>query len=406
MKRVWSWLLTLALFTAVLRCFAATSAATIYELVQCKKILAYSGSAHAYFYGCDGSTLVSARVLPDISVKTCRAPGVIRAVCHDESNAYALYEESRGRYGVLALRMDSGAVDTTALQFDGEIQAVSFAVSRGEVFLLMNDRGSSYVLGLRGGNATRYTAQSGAEQLFINGGEVYAQMYSGEIYRVGQGKLTFCLRLAAHSRLVNAGNGYVYSDGVLTGLNGSTLSCGTAFAVKTDSGVYTCGTEAMAVAAVGNRAAVLLTGYSCEYKTVVESSAAPQATSAVGDTGAQDAGDGSDGDIGVLTAGTTVSQLKKAFPTVTAVTDADGDEVTSGAVRTGYIALFQNGSRALSVSGDLNGSGTVNSADVRFLMEHFVKGSDISDCVMQAADLNRDGLLDNRDLVLLSRATA
>ena len=102
----------------------------------------------------------------------------------------------------------------------------------------------------------------------------------------------------------------------------------------------------------------------------------------------------------------TVPQLLKAYPAVLAVEDANGASVTAGAVRTGYAAVFADGRSVLAVAGDLNGSGTVNSADVKELMTLFVTSGTAADHVRRAADFHRDGTLDNRDLVLLSRAAS
>ena len=108
-KRFLLCLLTLALFSVSARSFCADEAVSAASLARCSKVYAYSGSSAAYFYGYCGNTLISQRVIPDVISRSCEVSGRLRAVCHDEKNAYALYERSDSSVGVLQMNMDSGS---------------------------------------------------------------------------------------------------------------------------------------------------------------------------------------------------------------------------------------------------------------------------------------------------------
>ena len=135
-KRFLLCLLTLALFSVSARSFCADEAVSAASLARCSKVYAYSGSSAAYFYGYCGNTLISQRVIPDVISRSCEVSGRLRAVCHDEKNAYALYERSDSSVGVLQMNMDSGSCVNSNLVTGYKINPTSFAVAGGETFLI------------------------------------------------------------------------------------------------------------------------------------------------------------------------------------------------------------------------------------------------------------------------------
>lgn len=101
----------------------------------------------------------------------------------------------------------------------------------------------------------------------------------------------------------------------------------------------------------------------------------------------------------ILPAGSTVSQLRELFKPDTAdIRDAAGRQLISGKLATGMTV----GDWIVVVEGDCNGSGTVNSADLRQALALVVRQDREWSPAHQAADLNEDGLLDTIDLLLLS----
>jgi hypothetical protein len=56
------------------------------------------------------------------------------------------------------------------------------------------------------------------------------------------------------------------------------------------------------------------------------------------------------------------------------------------------------------VPGDINWSGTVNTADITVLQKHILGEAQLQGVSFAAADLDENGVLDTADLVLLAAA--
>ena len=382
-------------------CFAlkpsAESQPKLRQLAMCRKIYAYSGGASAYFYGFYDNTLVAARVLPDTANYSCQAGTVIRTVSHDENSAFALYQKSGGKYGVARLDMRSGQATLTDLSLTETPQHHSFTVAGNEIFLLFSGKAYTYVLGFTDGKTFRYELPSGAYTVFTNGGTAYAYTYGGEIYQIGQGSKRLCLTLTPHADPINAGCGWIYtSDGALRSLNGGGFYTRTALSVKTENDVLTCPDGTKAACALGDRAAMLYSDGSVEVRSPEIETTSP-VTADILERLPNNA-------VVTVELNTTVSQLKRRYSNVIDVTDKSGRSVTSGKLRTGSIVTLTDGSSTLAVKGDINGSGTMNNADVKYIMQHFVDEIGFTECEKKSADLNSDGIVSNIDLVLLARA--
>lgn len=113
-----------------------------------------------------------------------------------------------------------------------------------------------------------------------------------------------------------------------------------------------------------------------------------------------------------LPAGTTLAQFRKTVPlnggaVLTAVT-AEGNGFSGGKLGTGMRLQLIGGEELLDevtvlVKGDLNGSGTVNSADQRLLYQHLTGEKILTDEYYTAADLDENGAVNTRDLLLLKQ---
>lgn len=100
-----------------------------------------------------------------------------------------------------------------------------------------------------------------------------------------------------------------------------------------------------------------------------------------------------------MPAGSTADQLRKLFePEAVMIRDLKGNPLTSGRLATGMTA----GEWILVIEGDCNGTGTVNTADLREALSLSLLPSQPGNSCYRAADLNGDGTVDTKDLLLFS----
>lgn len=97
--------------------------------------------------------------------------------------------------------------------------------------------------------------------------------------------------------------------------------------------------------------------------------------------------------------GMTVQELRELFkPEAVEIRDRTGRLLTAGKLATGMTA----NDFSIVLEGDVNGSGTVTESDLREAIEMYLQQGE-SGPQFRAADLSGDGLIDTRDLLLLSR---
>lgn len=381
------------------------------ELANCRKLFSLSGSSAAYFYGYSNTTLYSARVLPDYRLRSASVDGVICSVCHDDSNAYALYEYKR-KYYVLKLNCADGNCITYPISAADNVIYSSFAATSDGVYLIINS--GAYSTAVRfdysGNKRATYKLPDGVSRLFVNAGSAYAVAYSGGIFRLtGSGQTVNCATLDAYTEFSDAGWGYVYTkDKTLISLNdGSRSARSQKLCVKTKSKLFDSDSGRL-LAAVGNRC-VYLDGQN-HVMPLTETQAPTSAASKTTDT--QNGQNKTAATVGTLNlyddstviadCGITVRRFKEKYPQLTQVFDRSGKAVTSGKLRTGYSAAAGSKKYVVIIQGDVNGSGTVNNADIRQMMEYLCGNITLSDAGLKAADIDMNKARDTRDLVRMT----
>ena len=392
----------------------ANETRSLSELSGCSRLYSYSGTGSAYFFGYKNYTLYSSRVIPDCVTRYISVSGIIRSVCHDENYAYALFDGSKSSCEIVRMNMNSGSCDYCVISDAQNISNRSFAVAGNEIFLIHNNSVYPYVrsYNFNGQHLNTYNFSQGVELLFCNGGKAYAKAYSGEIFRISGGNKTNCAVLDPYIDFQNAGAGYILSaDKRLISLNGGNtenLSCN--LAVKTEKERFTVSGSSLSfsggsaeldsaklMCAVGIKAAVLKNNFNCEILNAAELS--PKSA------GANIRTVGSlrllDNIIIGIEPGTTVTQAEKKYPDIRKIYDSNRSEVTSGKLRTGYWAQTPEGEFEIALFGDVNGSGTVNSADTDDIMDIILGTKTVNGCYQKAADYNIDGIIDTKDLVLI-----
>lgn len=361
------------------------------ELNNCRRIAAYSGYSSAFFYGCQGNTLYSFRVLPTQETRYVTPDSAICALSHDEYNAYALCRDDNKRYSVCRMNIKSGKCTTSRLNLNCRLYNL-FAAANGEMFVVTDGQAFSYVIGINGNSTCSYEFSGNIKDLFVNAGSVYALIQTGDVYRLKGGTKTYCCNVGVKCKYSNAGTGYIYSeDGRLISLDGSAPDEKVSgFSAKVN-GVVVQPWNVKLFASARDSYAVMNSNGSCVVETVSEQASGGSNLPTISD--------------GVLkiAAGTTVSVLKSAYSSVTAVYNSTGTAVSSGLLKTGYSVDVSGKRYTVVVPGDVNGNGKIVGADVTMLMKFFIGSQSLTAEKQKAADYNGDGNVDNKDLLLISR---
>lgn len=99
--------------------------------------------------------------------------------------------------------------------------------------------------------------------------------------------------------------------------------------------------------------------------------------------------------------GVTAAKLRAAFPQAEVEVYTSSSAAASGRLKTSMSVLIDDKLYTVIVPGDINASGTVNTADMRLLQRVLVGETELTDTAALAADLNENGRPDAADLVLL-----
>lgn len=400
-------------------CVSSVSEYDLSELEDCKYLFTDNNNSGSYIYGFNSKTLYCAQLIPQVKIRYVNCNGAIRSVCQNGVNTYALFETdtSAKTYVIVQLNMNNGDCNYYTFTNLDHIYNSSMAVSDNEVFFISTDSYYSYVISYNflGKKLNEYTFNDEASELFVNNSTVYTRLLSGDIYRLSNGSSHFCTSIIPQSNFANGGKGYIQTDfGKLVSLESNTAS-----SVPSDCAVYAGGifytngndvvnnekyytfkNNISKLLVNNNQIAVLLSDYSCqviktsdlkEYKSdfTINQSEIPYSI---------------DGNIicGVKN-GTTVSEFKKNFSTSISVYNINGENVTSGCMKTGYRTILAGETYHISVTGDITGEGNVKSNDISELMSMLTGKILINGANYKSADYDLNGKINNIDLVLIAQ---
>ncbi|WP_293972893.1 dockerin type I repeat-containing protein [uncultured Ruminococcus sp.] len=423
-------LITAILLSLIFLFFAAS---TVYSEAErslsvfndCNEYYTDNNSDGSFIYGCNFSTLYSSRILPSTSVRYVNADGIIRAVCHSGSCSYALYENKRA-YFVTELNTVNGECYTYSYGNLKSIENSSFAFCDGIAYFIFTDDTYTYVRSYdSNGKALRkYTFDENVQRLVINDSKIYAQLYNGEFYRLDKSGSHYCITVNIMYDFCNAGSGYIYSEaGTLFSLSensnehilGTKLNCivksenrliySDDWIIEYNGKFYKSKNKIQALFFYGNNVAFL--DNNLNLNTIKLSDFKESDSDLFNNYGNESRNEtykvNSDGYITGINSGTTITDFKKHFSNEVIIYDRNGNEITSGKIKTGYRTVISNVIYEISVLGDITGEGNVKSNDVSALMSHFVNKSDLSGVYLKSADFNNDGNIDNKDLVSIAR---
>ena len=413
-------------------------------LAECHRVYPLSGSRGGFLYGYTANTLYSAQLLPDEALTYVTVSGIIRAVSHSGDCAYALYDSSSSQRDscVLKLNIESGEYESFSVGKLGSADKTSFAVSGDEAFVIKTDDIYAYVQSFApdGRELHKYKFNSNLSRLFQDYSNVFALLYTGELYQIGNGSSQYVARLETDSTPFNAGDGYIFTDKheLVSLCDGSTeymmsakprLTTASEYGLITHSGssVKCCSREVLRcsspayVLSCKNLCAAVYSDFSYDTTKLntENDNAKPDKSPAESNRSLRNnsVGQSEDDEISLsipypvrnrticdVEASLSVSEFFSCFDEKPELYNADGARIYNGNVKTGYTLRYNDALYEIAVKGDLNCDGKLKDNDVSALMLHLAGKKPLTGASLIAADYNLDSRVSNADLVLMAKA--
>lgn len=440
-------LLSILIFVFVVEDVKAFGNYSATDLENCNRLTTDSNSSGGFVYGFNGKTLYSSMLLPNHYNRCINVPYNIKSACQSGELSCAMYicDNKTSRYGISVMNMNSGS--TADYYFDGVNDASSkmFSLSDSYAYFVRSDAVYSYVAvyGINGGLKKKCNFKDNIYWLFNNNSITYAMLYDGRIYRFKGTDYTLVANIGRGMSAFNAGTGYICTEsGMVVSLeNGETSlvsDCIKNCVTVSNGGIYTANGNRLVFSTknsyerfvelsgsiqcvVSCKGRIATLNYRFEYNDISDTELKSNNDSQIGDNKDNNSSN-NDGNyknntqniggyfiengkyIVVTKSSTSVTNFKKEFADSITIYDADGSIVSSGNVRTGYTVSADSRSYTIIVLGDLTGEGNVKSNDVNVLMNYCVDSDTLDELQMIAADYDCNGVVDNRDLVILARS--
>ncbi|MCH5297623.1 MAG: dockerin type I repeat-containing protein [Ruminococcus sp.] len=417
-----------------------------YDLEKCNSLTANSNSYGGFVYGFSRKTLYSSMLLPNHNNRYVNVPYNIISSCQSGELSCAMYicNNRTFRYGITTMNMNSGEIlDYT---FDGVNDALNkmFSLSGSYAYFVRLDKAYSYVAvyGLDGKLKKKCSFSTSIYLLFNNNSITYAMLYDGRIYRFSGTSYTQVAKLDKCVNIFDAGAGYICTEsGEIVSLeNGETLetvSYSKNCVVADSGGTYSVSNNRLmfsqknvsdrfielsspirCIVAHNGRVATL--NFDCDYNDISKSElksnydqyiSSIQGNNSNSRNGNQNSNTQIPNEYRVeqgkyivgVAPSTSVKEFKKKFSDDVTIYNNDGNIVSSGNIRTGYTVSIYDDSYIIIIIGDVTGEGNVKSNDINMLMSYLVGSVNFNDLQMLSADYDCNGVVDNRDLVIMAR---
>lgn len=434
------------MFSLVLLDVSAFSNYSAYDLEKCNHITANSNSYGGFVYGFSGKTLYSSMLLPNHINRYVNVPYNIKSSCQSGELSCAMYicDNKTNRYGITAMNMNSGK--TLDYTFDSVNDAVNemFSLMGSYAYFIRSDATSSYVAvyGLDGKLKKKCTFGVNVYLLFNNNSITYAMLYDGRIFRFSGTSYTQVVKLDKAVKVFDAGVGYICTEsGVLVSLEGGetseTVGYSPNYVVMDSDGVYYVNNNRLifskknaserfiersepirCIVAYNERVATL--NYDYDYDDISNSELklnsdqyidSIQGNNSNSHSGNQNSNTQILNEYRVvqgkyivgIAPSTSVTEFKKKFSDNLTIYNSNGSIVTNGNIRKGYTVSIDGNAYIIIVNGDVTGEGNLKSNDISTLMNYLVGAASFDDLQMLSADYDCNGVVDNRDLVVMAR---
>lgn len=440
-------LLSILIFVFATADVAAFGNYSASDLENCNRLTTDSNSSGGFVYGFTGKTLYSSMLVPNHYNRYINVAYNIKSACQSGELSCAMYicDNKTSRYGISVINMNSGSI--ADYYFNGVNDAVSkmFSLSGNYAYFVRADATYSYVAvyGVDGSLKKKCNFGDNIYLLFNNNSITYAMLYDGRIYRFQGTGYTQVANIGRGVNAFNAGIGYICTEsGMLVSLeNGETSlvpDCSKNCVSAANGGFYTANGNRLifsgknvserfiklsssirCIVSCNGRVATL--NYAYDYNDISDSELKSNSDNQIdsfNDNNSYNQGGIYKNDlqnsgeyrieqdkyiVGVAPS-TSVTSFKKNFSDSATVYNSDGNVMSSGNVRTGYTVSVNDHTYTIIILGDLTGEGNVKTNDVNVLMNYCVDSEILNELQVLAADYDCNGVVDNRDLVLIARS--
>lgn len=415
-------------------------------LSDCDKIYCDTSDSGAFGFGFNKNTLYTQSFVPAVRSYSFKVDGgFVGAPFLDDTTVCAVYMSNDFNYHIVRMNCLSGEVSFPDSNIIDDFNCNDLSICGNRIYIIKYDEVYCYVsaYSFEGRHIRDYRFDGkNVNEITTNNGCTYVFLYDGSVYRLTESRADYCGWVRDSSDFYNCGvnylsdsKKYIYSlkeNTEYTFMYGKSFP----FAVDESSVYYSNGTTLYSRSLEGScikscslgvipdkllSACGKTVAISDSYKTFsvisdsdfkdidFENNNGKDETKPAQNNSSNNHSDKSEDyiftDEGILcnvSEGTTAARLKKDCPQITQITDKNGNEI-SGKLKTGMIVITDDGSFCVAVRGDITGTGSVNSNDVKMLMNTFIEKNQISGAYEKAADYNLDGSVDNKDLVLIAQ---
>lgn len=409
------------------------------DVKNCKAIYSDCNSKGAFLYGTSGNTVYSTSLAPNYYCRSFSVNGKLKSLCQSGEFTYALYETNlkSGEYLIAGINARTGQrVNYEFSNMSKNLRTDYFSVSGNYAYFLFSNAEFTYinVYNLSGSFFSKINFNLNITQLINNNSNTYALLDDGKIYLIDGNKQKYINTTSSPKRIYNCGIGWIcgYNGQVISLLSDEVLDKSYEYgsvAVADDCVLQNQGDSVLlryiddqdnlrrydvdnrikSVLAYRNNSILIFEDYSYQiiplskYELLTNNTDSSLNIVSKNPTNSKVNYYVSNDIIYGIKDGTSVTDFKKSFNSDITLTDKNQNSVTSGKIKTGYNAMIDGKNYKLSVAGDITGEGNLKSNDVSLMFSYLLCECDFDELQMFSADLNNDGDIDNRDLVLISR---
>lgn len=414
----------------------ALDSCEISGLNGCEKFFLETESDNVYAYGIKDNNIVIYNITSKNHCNISVAGKIAHYPVLKNSRVYCVYKDDNFNYNLGIFDVNGTAIKTIILGNSNKYRYSELVVSDNSYFIPTISSfvyASEYNFDGELIYEYKYDYQN-VDNIFMNGGEVYVRLSNGEIHSIKDGASVCSTKFYTDISFFNVGDGYVADKNYRIYPLKENIAIDS-FSYKTDylyiSGDNVCYSKPNTLYlcdlsgeiervynadfwidsfVVADNKVYIYSEYYSSIIVVDFNEFTPRKSDNNNNKNVRVAKEDFDisynldnGIIYDIPLSYTIEDFKKKTNLNVIIYDRDETQVTDGFIRTGYIAEISDKKYPVAVTGDVTGTGVIDSSDVYLLMDSFTGEAELIGAYKKAADYNLDGCVDNKDLLLISR---